>query len=50
MAPEWGIHQETRKPTMSLKDKPHFTLPAAALAGWIESQRKIGGRWMETLV
>jgi hypothetical protein len=23
---------------MSLKDKPHFTLPAAALADWIESQ------------
>jgi hypothetical protein len=23
---------------MSLKDKPHYTLPAAALAGWIEHQ------------
>lgn len=23
---------------MSLKDKPHYTLPAAALADWIESQ------------
>ncbi len=23
---------------MSVKDKPHYTLPAATLAGWIESQ------------
>lgn len=23
---------------MSVKEKPHFTLPAATLAGWIESQ------------
>ncbi len=23
---------------MSLKDKPHYTLPAAALADWIDSQ------------
>jgi len=23
---------------MSIRDKPHYTLPAATLAGWIESQ------------
>jgi len=31
-----------RERIMSVKDKPHFTLPAATLAGWIERQ---SDRW-----